>query len=85
MVALYGLPLFNIQFGWDIQLVGNILTVLLSLSDAFRQKIFDLPVDGTEVVLCPCGNCIIELSRKAKGNLFFVVCHGPAPFKVLLL
>ena len=38
----------------------------------FGEKIFNLPIDRAEIVLCPGGNFTVQLCRKAKGNLFFL-------------
>lgn len=67
---------FNVQFGRYIKLFRHIRSVFLPLSDAFCQKIFNLPVHRAEIILCPGCNCVIKLPGKTERNLFFgVVCH----------
>ncbi len=66
--------LFNIKFRRFVQLMRNRHSVFLALLDTFRQKIFYLSVDRTEIVFCPCGNSIIQLCRQPERNLFFL-CH----------
>ena len=46
------------------------LAILFSLLDTFREKIFDLSVHGTEIILCPRGDRSVKLRRKTQGNLF---------------
>jgi len=57
--------LLNIKLRGYVELVGNGSTVLLSLTDAFRKKIFDLPVHTAEIVLCPRGDGRVQLLRKS--------------------
>ena len=52
-------PVSYIELGRLIQRVGDIPAVFLSLADAFREQIFDLPVYGTKIILCPLGNSIV--------------------------
>jgi len=67
---------FYIQLGWDVELVGDVFSVLFTLSDAFGQEIFDLSVHRSEVILCPCGDRVIELFRQSERNLFLsVIAH----------
>lgn len=63
----------NIQFGWYIQFIGNIFSVLFPLSDAFAEQIFDLSVHRAKIILCPGGNCRIELGGEAERNLLFLI------------
>ena len=55
--------LLNIQIEGFIDLLGYIFPVLFPLSDTFGQKVFDLSVDGTEVVFRPCGQGIVKLNK----------------------
>lgn len=64
---------FYIQLGWDVELIGNVFSVLFTLTDTLGQEIFDLSVHRTEVILCPCGDSIIQLRRQAERDLFFSV------------
>ncbi len=49
----------NVKFRLFIEVFRYIFTVFSALFDAFRQKIFDLSVHGTEVVFRPCGDRIV--------------------------
>ena len=64
--------LFDVDVQGFVELGGHIFAVLLSLPDALGQEVFDLSVDGTEVVLCPCGDGVIELRRKSERDLFLL-------------
>ena len=64
--------LLNIQIEGFIDLLGYIFPVLFPLSDTFGQKVFDLSVDGTEVVFRPCGQGIVKLCRKPQRDLLFL-------------
>lgn len=64
--------LLDIQIEGFIDLLGYIFPVLFSLSDTFGQKVFDLSVDGTEVVFRPCGQGIVKLCRKPQRDLLFL-------------
>ncbi len=44
-------------------MVGDIFSVLFPLSDTFGQQIFDLAVDGTEIVFRPRGNGVVKFFR----------------------
>ncbi len=63
---------------------GHIFAVFLSLFDALCQKVFNLAVDGAEVVLRPGCQRIVQIFGKTERNLFlFVICHilnNHAPF-----
>ena len=52
---------FYIQLGWDVELVGDVFSVLFTLSDAFGQEIFDLSVHRSKVVFRPRRNRFVEL------------------------
>lgn len=43
-----------------IQMLGNVFSILLTLLDAFRQKVFNLAVNGAEIIFCPRRNRIIQ-------------------------
>ena len=49
------------------------LTILFSLLDTFREKIFDLSVHGTEIILCPRGDRGVKLGGKAQRHLLFLI------------
>ncbi len=63
---------------------GHIFAVFLSLFDALCQKVFNLAVDGAEVVFRPGCQSIVQIFGKTERNLFlFVICHvldNHAPF-----
>ena len=65
--------LFNIQLRRDIDFVGDVFSVFLSLADAFGQQVFDLTVDRAEIVLRPRGDGIVELSGQTERNLLFLI------------
>ena len=69
------LILFDIQFRRHIDLVGDILTVLLPLTDALGEEILDLTVHRAEVILCPGSNGIVELRIQTEWDLLFRLCH----------
>ena len=66
--------LFNIKFYRLVDRIGNVFAVFLALLDALGQKIFDLPVDRTEIILRPRSYGIVQLCRKAQRDLLFL-CH----------
>ena len=51
----------NIQLWWHVDFVGDVPSVLFSLSDTLRKKVFDLTVDRAEIILCPCGDRLVKL------------------------
>lgn len=51
----------KVQFDGFVHFGGNITAVFLSLLDALCQQVFDLPVDGAEIIICPSRNSIIQL------------------------
>ncbi len=61
------LLLIRLRFNLDIQrcvyLLSNVLTVLFALFNAFGEEIFNLSVDGAEIILSPSGKGVIELFR----------------------
>lgn len=63
--------LLDIQFGRDVDFVGNIFAVLFALPDTFGQQIFNLSVHGTKVILRPGSNGMIQFFGKPERNLFF--------------
>lgn len=65
----------NVQLDSLIQCLRYIFPVLLPLLHAFRQKIFDLTVNGTEIIFGPGGKLGIELGGDPQGNLFLFFCH----------
>ncbi len=69
------LILFNIQLGRDVDFVGNVFAVLFPLSDALRQQILYLSVHRAEVILCPCGDGVIQLGAQPQGYLLFRLSH----------
>ena len=66
--------LFNVELGRFIQVLGDVFAVFLALAYAFRQQVFDLPVDGAEIILCPGSDLGIKRFRNAQRDLFFF-CH----------
>ena len=42
----------EIELGRDVDLLANVLAVLFPLAYALGEQIFDLAVDGAEIVLC---------------------------------
>lgn len=56
-----------------VYVLTDILSVLFSLPDALREEVFDLPVYGAEIGLCPGGYGVVQLRRKPQRYLFFVV------------
>ena len=61
----------------------DVFPILFSLADTFCQQIFDLSVDGPEIVLRPGCDRVIELFGQSERDLFVsVVCHvlASAPF-----
>ena len=66
----------EIELRRHVDLFADVLTVLFPLAHTFGQQIFDLAIDGTEIVLRPGGDGGVELGRKAQRNLLFgVVVH----------
>ncbi len=53
--------------------IRDIFAVLFALLDALSQKVFDLTVDRSEIVLRPRGNGGIQLFRQSKRQLFFLI------------
>ena len=53
----------------------DILSVFLSLSDAFCQQILDLAVDRAEIIFRPGGDGIIQLWGQPQGHLLFAISH----------
>ena len=52
------------------------VSALFSLSDTFCQKVFDLSVYGTEIILCPGGNVFVERFGQPERDLFlFGISH----------
>ena len=51
----------EIELGRQVDLFAEVLTVLFPLAHAFGQQIFDLAIDGTEIVLRPGGDGVVEL------------------------
>ena len=81
---MLGIPFVSdVKFGWNINFLSDVFAVLLALTYTFRQQVFNLSVDGTEVIFCPCGNCVVQFRRKSKRYLLFVVCHINTDFHCL--
>ena len=72
MLSLSG----EIQLDRLIQCFGNILSVLFSLANALCKQIFNLPVYGAKVVLCPGCDGVVEFRREPKRDLLFFFRHG---------
>lgn len=53
--------LMDIQIRRHVDFIRDILAVFLALPDAFGQEVFNLAVDGAEIILCPGCDCVIEL------------------------
>ena len=70
-----GLRLFDIDIERLVDFVRYIFSVFLSLADTFGQKIFDLPVDRSEIILRPGGNVVVQLFRQPQRNLL-LFCHS---------
>ena len=51
----------NIQLRGFVQGFGNILAILLTLADTLGEEIFNLSVDGAEIIFRPGGNLVIKL------------------------
>ena len=51
----------------------HISAAFLMFFYAFREQIFDLSVDGTEIGLCPSCEILVQLGRKSERNLFFLI------------
>ena len=69
--------LLDIQLRREIDLLADIFAVLFSLAHALAEQVFDLPVDGAEVILRPRGERGIEPGTQAQGNLFLLlIVHG---------
>ena len=69
-----GLRLFDIDIERLVDFVRYILSVFLSLADTFGQKVFDLPVDRSEIILRPGGNVVVQFLRQPQRNLL-LFCH----------
>ena len=54
---------FNLDIQRCVYLLSNVLTVLFALFNAFGEEIFNLSVDGAEIILSPSGKGVIELFR----------------------
>lgn len=54
-------------------MVRNVFSVFLALPHALGQQVFDLAVDGAEIVLRPSGNGVIKLDGKPERDLFFLM------------
>ena len=71
---------FQIELWRDVQRIRRVAAVLLSLAHALGEQIFDLPVDGAEIILSPGGDGLIELWRQTQRNLLFLqivhAAHG---------
>ena len=65
--------LLQIQLRRQVDLIRNVLSVFLALTDALSKEIFDLTVDGAKVVLCPRGNGGIPLWRHTEGDLLLAL------------
>ena len=61
----------DVDFQRLIQILRDIFPILFPLTDTFGQKIFDLPVHGTEIIFCPLGNFIVKALREPQRDLFF--------------
>ena len=72
MLSLSG----EIQLDRLIQCFGNILSVLFALTNALCKQIFNLPVYGAKVILCPGCDGVVELRREPKRDLLFFFRHG---------
>ena len=66
----------EIQLDRLIQCFGNILSVLFALTNALCKQIFNLPVYGAKVILCPGCDGVVELRREPKRDLLFFFRHG---------
>ena len=66
----------DIQFRRFVDLLPDVFPVLFPLLHAFRQQIFDLPVDGAEVVLRPGGEGFVQTLIQAQRHLL-LLCHPP--------
>ena len=65
--------LLDIQFWWEVDLVGDVFAVLFALAHALGEEIFDLPVHRAEVVLGPGSKGVVELRVQAQRDLLFAV------------
>ena len=48
-------------------------SVLFSLLYTLGEKIFNLTVDGTKIVLCPGGKILVQLRVKSQRHLLLVI------------
>lgn len=55
--------LLNVDIQRLIQMLRYIFAVFLALPDTFREEIFNLSVDGTEIILGPGSDIIIQFFR----------------------
>ena len=42
-------------------MLGDVFAVFLSLTDTLCQQIFNLPVDGSKIILCPGSDLLVQL------------------------
>ncbi len=82
------LPLFFRQLASSARffVFCGLLLSFASLPHTFGEQIFDLPVDGAEIILRPCGDLLPERGGKAQQELLFffvffvrVFFHGIRP------
>ena len=64
---------FNIQLRRHVDLIGDVFAVLFALAHTLGKKIFDLPVDRAEIILCPGGDSGVELGRETQRDLLFLL------------
>ena len=62
--------LFDIEIRFFVEMFGNVFSVFFALFDAFRKKVFDLAVNGAEIILRPCCDVIIQLIIESQRYLF---------------
>ncbi len=63
----------NIQFRRFIQMFRHIFPVFLPLPHTFRQEILDLAIDGTEIILRPRGDGVVQFGGQPQRDLFFLI------------
>ena len=74
----------NVQLRWNVQLGGNVFSVLFALAYTLAKQIFDLTVYRAEIVLSPSGNGVIQLRREPQGDLFFMcIVHSHRPLSLV--
>ena len=70
-----GRRLFDVDIERLVDFVRYILSVFPALADTFGKKIFDLPVNRSEIILCPGGNVVLQFLRQPQLNLL-LFCHS---------